>query len=164
MDDPIQAQRKTRLRDLLEQKYDGDKAALGRALDFKDGSYIGQLLRGERPITEKLIAKIHTKSGCAGWFSPALEMPSMDQLAQTVDQLKREVARLGDAASAVSQASRAELWETAVRRAAAEYELRRTSGERLKPLTPAQFLALVDDAFRVSASASSSLARKTAHG
>jgi hypothetical protein len=163
MDDPIQAQRKTRLRELLEQKYDGDKAALGRALDFRDGSYIGQLLRGERPITEKLVAKIHTKDGCAGWFAPAADMPAMDQLAKTVDQLKREVARLGDTASAVSQASRAELWEKAVRGAAAEYDVRRASGEKLKPLTPAKFLALVDDAFRVNANVFPLPARKSEH-
>ena len=31
----------------------GGKAALGRALGYKDGAFVGQMLRGERPITEK---------------------------------------------------------------------------------------------------------------
>jgi len=36
----------------------GGKAALGRLLGYKDGAYVGQMLRGERPITEKTIAQL----------------------------------------------------------------------------------------------------------
>ncbi len=33
----------------------GSKAALGRRLGYRDGAFVGQMLRGERPITEKTI-------------------------------------------------------------------------------------------------------------
>lgn len=36
----------------------GGKAALGRALGYKDGAFVGQMLRGDRPITEKTMAVI----------------------------------------------------------------------------------------------------------
>lgn len=36
----------------------GGKAALGRALGYKDGAFVGQMLRGDRPITEKTIAAL----------------------------------------------------------------------------------------------------------
>lgn len=36
----------------------GGDAPLGRLLGYKDGAFIGQMLRGEKPITEKTIKKI----------------------------------------------------------------------------------------------------------
>jgi len=53
----------------LAQKHGGN-AALGRKLEFRDGAYIGQMIRGVRPITEKFIEAAEKLQGCAGWFSP----------------------------------------------------------------------------------------------
>lgn len=62
----IQAWRIERLK-ALAIKEEGN-AALGRRLGFKDGAYIGQMIRGDRPITEKLILTVHSLPGYAGWF------------------------------------------------------------------------------------------------
>ena len=47
----------------------GGKAALGRLLGYKDGAYIGQMIRGDRPITEELVAHLEGKAGFSRWFS-----------------------------------------------------------------------------------------------
>ena len=59
--------RRARLYDLA-QKFGGN-AALGRLLDYKDGAFVGQMIRGIRPITEKTINTAEALPGCAGWFS-----------------------------------------------------------------------------------------------
>lgn len=53
--------------DELSKKF-GGKAELGRALGYKDGAYVGQMIRGERVITEKTIEAIHARPGLRGWF------------------------------------------------------------------------------------------------
>jgi SOS-response transcriptional repressor LexA len=47
----------------------GGKAALGRALGHRDGAHIGQMVRGDRPITEKTIEHIESLSGMRGVFT-----------------------------------------------------------------------------------------------
>lgn len=63
----ISEHRKARLA-ALAQKHGGN-AALGRKLEFRDGAYIGQMIKGQRPITEKFIAAAEKLPGCNGWFS-----------------------------------------------------------------------------------------------
>lgn len=58
--------RQKRLTDLAREK--GGNASLGRLLGFNDGAYIGQMISGHRPITEKLIEKVHALHGMSGWF------------------------------------------------------------------------------------------------
>lgn len=58
--------RQKRLTDLAKEK--GGNASLGRLLGFNDGAYIGQMISGHRPITEKLIEKVHGLHGLSGWF------------------------------------------------------------------------------------------------
>ena len=48
---------------------EGGKAPAGRKLGYKDGAFVGQMLRGERPITEKTVLAVHALSGYAGWFN-----------------------------------------------------------------------------------------------
>jgi len=48
--------RRSRIADLAD-KWDS-KAALGRALGYKDGAFIGQMIRGLRPITEKTMPSL----------------------------------------------------------------------------------------------------------
>lgn len=58
-------QRRRALRALVEKI--GSKAALGRHLGFKDGSYVGQMIAGLRPITEDTVAQIESRFH--GWFN-----------------------------------------------------------------------------------------------
>ena len=62
----IQAWRMQRLAAMVERE--GGKAAAGRKLGYRDGAFVGQMLRGERPITEKTVLTVHALSGYAGWF------------------------------------------------------------------------------------------------
>lgn len=64
----IQEHRVRRLRELRDKKFQGQNAALGRALGYKSGAFIRQLLEKERPITEKTVTAIHDLEGCAGWM------------------------------------------------------------------------------------------------
>ena len=50
-------------------KHMGGRAALGRALGYKDGAYINHMINGLRPVTEKTIADCEKLPGCQGWFS-----------------------------------------------------------------------------------------------
>ena len=58
--------RRERLAALVERL--GGRAAVGRQLGFRDGAYIGHMLSGERPITEKFVAKVHALQGFSAWF------------------------------------------------------------------------------------------------
>lgn len=50
----------------------GGRAALGRALGYKDGGYINHMVKGLRPITEKTIEAAEKIPGAQGWFSDSL--------------------------------------------------------------------------------------------
>ena len=58
--------RQERLTELARKK--GGKAVLGRLLGFRDGAYIGQMIDGHRPITEKMIDKVQALHGLGNWF------------------------------------------------------------------------------------------------
>lgn len=74
MNDPaIQAWRRERLRALADKF--GGKAELGRKFGHGDGAYVGQMLSGARPITEKLILKAEALPGCRDWFAGAAAAP-----------------------------------------------------------------------------------------
>ena len=62
----IQAWRVQRLAAMVDRE--GGKAAAGRKLGYKDGAFVGQMLRGERPITEKTVLIANALPGYAGWF------------------------------------------------------------------------------------------------
>jgi len=57
-----------RLTALIEQKFEGNETAAGRALGYKDGAYIRQMLKGKRPISEKNLAKWRTVPKVGSWF------------------------------------------------------------------------------------------------
>lgn len=78
----IQAWRIERLAAMVERE--GGKAPAGRKLGYKDGAFVGQMLRGERPITEKTVLSVHALSGYAGWFNEgAGELASLPVAALT---------------------------------------------------------------------------------
>lgn len=78
----LRQHRIVRLQALLDLKFDGNKAGLGRALGYEGGAFVRQMLDGERPITEKTVLKVHELPGCTRWF----EEPSANEkpLAQVV--------------------------------------------------------------------------------
>jgi hypothetical protein len=59
--------RKSRMQ-ALAKKFGGN-ASLGRLLGYRDGAYVGQMISGVRPITEKTIRLIEALRGCKDWFS-----------------------------------------------------------------------------------------------
>lgn len=62
----IQEWRISRLDALVARE--GGKAPAGRKLGYRDGAFVGQMLRGERPVTEKTVLAVHALSGYSGWF------------------------------------------------------------------------------------------------
>lgn len=65
----IKALRLTRLLEAVDQHFDGNRAAAGRALGYADGAFVRQMLTGVRPITEKTMRQIEALPGLGGWFS-----------------------------------------------------------------------------------------------
>lgn len=57
-----------RLEALVDIKYAGNEEELGRALGYKDGTFVRQMLRGDRNISEKTVRKIEALPGASGWF------------------------------------------------------------------------------------------------
>jgi hypothetical protein len=64
---PAQEWRRERMRALAKKMH--GNAALGRALGWRDGAYVGQMIAGMRPITEKVIEKAESLPGARGWFT-----------------------------------------------------------------------------------------------
>jgi hypothetical protein len=78
MDDGVQRWRQERLKALAAKI--GSKAELGRLLGYRDGAFVGQMLAGIRPITEKTVQaaeKLRGPNGESfrGWFSRAADGP-----------------------------------------------------------------------------------------
>lgn len=46
----------------------GSKVGLARLLGYKDGAFVGQMLRGEKPVTEQTIYKLESRPGFRNWF------------------------------------------------------------------------------------------------
>lgn len=95
----LAAYRQSRLSDLLKHPdFGGKKAVLGRALGFKDGAYVRQMIEGERPITEKLVQKIEViRDGkFAGWFSAQAPQPepAMPDIRDPANAVVRIMAQL----------------------------------------------------------------------
>lgn len=88
----------------------GSQAELGRRLGLRSGAMIRQMLAGERPITEKTIARIERIWGMQGWFghakvtareSPA---PSLGQALALIESALRQVPTAEREAVAVTMA------------------------------------------------------------
>jgi hypothetical protein len=65
-----------RLQAAVDRLDEGNLNSFGRRMGWKDGSYVGQMLRGARPITEKFVRKFETECGLKGWFDPAEQSES----------------------------------------------------------------------------------------
>lgn len=65
--DEVHEWRQLRMKELSD-KFEGN-APLGRKLGYKDGAFVGQMIKGLRPITEKTVSSVENLPGCAGWFN-----------------------------------------------------------------------------------------------
>lgn len=86
IDDLIE-HRKSRLAELVKSRFDGNEAALGRALGYTDGSFVRQMLRDgptARAVSEKTVAKIEQLPGLSGWFSAAVGFGSIPRFTATL--------------------------------------------------------------------------------
>lgn len=70
----IQAWRIERLRAAIDKLTEGNITAFGKRLGYRDGAYIGQMLRGERPISEKTIRAVEALPGLSRWFERGLKL------------------------------------------------------------------------------------------
>lgn len=78
--------RKKRL-DELSKAVGGNKA-LGKLLGYEDGAFVGSMIKGTRPITEKTIQKIHSIDKFSEWFSngpSALGSPVLEKVQAAQD-------------------------------------------------------------------------------
>jgi hypothetical protein len=72
-DEELKAWRINRLHAAEKKLTKGNRTAFGKLLGYKDGSYVRQMVRGKRAITEKLIRDIEAMRGMRGWFSASQE-------------------------------------------------------------------------------------------
>lgn len=73
----IQAWRIERLRAAIDKLTEGNITAFGKRLGYRDGAYIGQMLRGDRPISEKTIRAVEALPGLASWFHRGLKLKAL---------------------------------------------------------------------------------------
>jgi hypothetical protein len=82
-------ERRNRLRIAAERI--GGKTALGRRVGYRDGAFIGQMLRGERPITEKTLDALRRVPEVADLFrlpsTTTAPPPAPDLAEQLVDAI-----------------------------------------------------------------------------
>jgi hypothetical protein len=64
-----------RLQAAIDRLDDGNLNSFGRRMGWKDGSYVGQMLRGVRAISEKFIRRFEQDTGLTGWFNPDVARP-----------------------------------------------------------------------------------------
>lgn len=65
----------------------GGQANLGRALGYRDGAMVGQMLRGERPISEKTLAKLAAHPQIADLFAFTAQPGAGFKTADNADRL-----------------------------------------------------------------------------
>lgn len=62
-----------RLQAAIDHLDDGNLNAFGKRMGWADGSYVGQMLRGARAISEKFIRRFEYATKLDGWFDPDLQ-------------------------------------------------------------------------------------------
>lgn len=78
--DEIKKFRRERLIALRDGPFNGNAAALGVFLGYKDGAFVRQMISGHREISEKTIMKVQEHHAYRNWFDapnvePAADMP-----------------------------------------------------------------------------------------
>ncbi|CAN5634163.1 hypothetical protein BH09PSE5_BH09PSE5_49570 [soil metagenome] len=75
------ALRLLRLEEAVNEHFNGNRAAVGRALGYADGAFVRQMLRGTRPITDRTMRQLEALPGLAGWFSSDTPAPALQSTA-----------------------------------------------------------------------------------
>lgn len=124
------------------------KKELGQKMGWADGSFIGQMAAGKRPITEELARQLEEHLGLP---EKSLDMaPKQFEVMNPRGELPQEIRDARNAAHALAVLSE----QIGARRKppdpiklgnAAAYIVEQTA--RMGPLTPAQIKAIVDKAF-----------------
>lgn len=106
LDEDVIQWRRRRLRELRELPDFGTQASLAQALGQSDGSYIGQMERGTRAITEKTVAQLEALRGgkFAGWFTPQSARPLSKRSLQFAELFDRIEPRMRVHVEALVQA------------------------------------------------------------
>ncbi len=81
--------RRERLDALARELFGNNRAECGRALGYQDGSYVGQMIRGKRTITEKTIRKAEKLPKAHGWFDPPGGRPSRNLASEDFEIVDR---------------------------------------------------------------------------
>jgi len=79
-----------RLQAAIDRLDEGNLNSFGRRMGWRDGSYVGQMLRGDRAISEKFVRKFEDITGLSGWFDPEVRHDSMEFELRT-ELLNRDV-------------------------------------------------------------------------
>jgi hypothetical protein len=118
----VQEVRRKRLKDAADRL--GSNAALGRLLGHQSGVFVGQMLRGERPVTEDTVLRLEAKHGFRGWFSePAGSLvPTPDEEEQLSDRDLEVIRAFRD----LPTGEKDELERYVIARARSERQARRT--------------------------------------
>lgn len=102
----LQAWRIERLRAAIDKLTEGNITAFGKRLGYRDGAYIGQMLRGDRPISEKTIRAVEALPGLARWFERGLKLQALssDDHVEEVDPWRTHQPAEDAAADAAERA------------------------------------------------------------
>lgn len=79
-----------RLQAAIDRLDGGSLNAFGRRMGWSDGSYVGQMLRGTRAISDKFVRRFESDTGLVGWFDPDIQHDGMEQQLR-VELISREV-------------------------------------------------------------------------
>ncbi len=103
----------------LADRYEGN-AGLGRMLGHKDGAYVGQMISGHRPISEKTVLAVHAIPGLSDWFdlsgaAPTAPSPTVSAtggpsgISQDKTDIEQALTLLGQVIAASDKLTRAQI-------------------------------------------------------
>ncbi|WP_311230745.1 MULTISPECIES: S24 family peptidase [unclassified Acidovorax] len=70
MDDMVlQTYRRQRLKAAIDRLTNGNIAAFGRLVGYRDGAFVRQMLSGSRVVSEKTVRAVEALRGMDGWFA-----------------------------------------------------------------------------------------------
>lgn len=86
----LQAVRIERLTELLRSRFASNKAAMGRALGYRDGAFVRQMIEGERPVSEKTARAIEVELRLPeGWMD---QVPTTTVVAGAASRVSQHAA------------------------------------------------------------------------
>lgn len=90
--DTLKNHRIERLKAFIEERHRGNVTASGRALGYKDGAFIRQVLAGTRQISEKTYANWAERPELNGWFESVEPLVLTDAERRVILDMRQQVA------------------------------------------------------------------------